>query len=352
MFRAAPGRGVKSCGSVNVLSTAQAAAALPIQAPGTLAITQGAQSNLTVSASATSGKLVSLRVDELAADGSAAIAKAEFWNLDFTPAQLSDIPFTNPPVYTTTFDALNYSNSLAPFWPGGQAIQTAARFSGTLFVPTDGAYTFYANSEDGSSISIDGQLGGEQRRRARTLGNQRLGGADHRPACLPSPLFPRIGWGGDPSFLVGSRAGQTRDATKRLQPVLAIAVRRNRRSGGFQCRRRPESRSDPANPRFVHQQRPNPVHGPGCPAVWWASAKLVSVTILSHLRLDAADYNPAGQSNRAMHEQRDFLRDRHRRGSVELSMVLAGNQPGSGGDQCHLDFGWRVTGFFRGLYRW
>ncbi len=143
--------------SVNVLSSAQAAAALPIQFPGTLAITQGAQSNLTVSASSASGQLVSLRVDELNAAGASGLTKAEFWNLDFTPTQLSDIAFTNPPVFTTTFDTLNYSNSTASFWPGGQAIQTAARFSGTFFVPTDGAYTFYANSEDGSSIAIDGQ---------------------------------------------------------------------------------------------------------------------------------------------------------------------------------------------------
>jgi hypothetical protein len=142
--------------AVNVLSSAQAAARLPIQFPTSLNLVQGSQSNLTVSASATAGNLVSLRVDELAADGGTAIAKAEFWNLDFTPAQLSDVPFTNPPTYATTFDALSYSNS--PFWPGAQAIQTAARFSGTLFVPTDGAYTFYGSSQDGSSVSIDGQL--------------------------------------------------------------------------------------------------------------------------------------------------------------------------------------------------
>jgi len=141
--------------SVNVLSSAQAAALLPIQFPTAIGLIQGSQSNFTVSASATGGNLVSLRVDELAAGGGTAIAKAEFWNLDFTPTQLAGVPFTNAPAYTTTFDTLSYSNS--PFWPGAQAIQTAARFSGTLRVPTDGAYTFYANSQDGSSISIDGQ---------------------------------------------------------------------------------------------------------------------------------------------------------------------------------------------------
>ncbi|MGO9201638.1 MAG: LamG-like jellyroll fold domain-containing protein [Limisphaerales bacterium] len=143
--------------SVNVLSSAQASAALPIQFPASLDLVQGAQSNLTVSASATSGNLVSLRVDELTPSGGTPIAKAEFWNLQFTPARLSEVPFTNPPAYSTSFDTLSYSNSQAPFWPGAQAIQTAARFTGTLFVQTDGAYTFYANSQDGSSISIDGQ---------------------------------------------------------------------------------------------------------------------------------------------------------------------------------------------------
>ena len=140
-----------------MLSSAQASAALPIQFPASLDLVQGAQSNLTVSASATSGNLVSLRVDELTPSGGTPIAKAEFWNLQFTPARLSEVPFTNPPAYSTSFDTLSYSNSQAPFWPGAQAIQTAARFTGTLFVQTDGAYTFYANSQDGSSISIDGQ---------------------------------------------------------------------------------------------------------------------------------------------------------------------------------------------------
>ena len=192
--------------SVNVLSSAQAAALLPIQFPAAIGLIQGSQSNFTVSASATGGNLVSLRVDELAAGGGTAIAKAEFWNLDFTPTQLAGIPFTNAPAYTTTFDTLSYSNS--PFWPGAQAIQTAARFSGSLRVPTDGAYTFYANSQDGFERLDRRPTGGQQRWHPQPVGSQRLRGLDHWAARLPGALLPRPGCRLNPGLLVWPRTGQ------------------------------------------------------------------------------------------------------------------------------------------------
>ncbi|PYM10695.1 MAG: hypothetical protein DME18_15745, partial [Verrucomicrobia bacterium] len=83
---------------------------------------------------------------------------AEFYNLNFGPSVLADVDFTAAPTLTTNVAVINFPRTSGSFWPGGQSDRFAARFTGTVFAPSDGRYTFFSASDDGALVYIDGQL--------------------------------------------------------------------------------------------------------------------------------------------------------------------------------------------------
>lgn len=70
---------------------------------------------------------------------------------------LAEIDFDAPPTHQQVVEKLNYSGD-DPFWDGGPGNFFAARFSATITVQTAGTYTFFLNSDDGSQMSLGGDV--------------------------------------------------------------------------------------------------------------------------------------------------------------------------------------------------
>ncbi|WP_424988765.1 PA14 domain-containing protein [Microbulbifer sp. S227A] len=81
---------------------------------------------------------------------------AEFWTLASPVSDLGQIDFDATPDAIRAVAALNTIGSSGSFWDGGASDNFAARYTTTLTVSDAGSYTFYLNSDDGSSLSIDG----------------------------------------------------------------------------------------------------------------------------------------------------------------------------------------------------
>jgi hypothetical protein len=74
---------------------------------------------------------------------------------------LTQMNFDAPPQYAGLFTNIAFSVCAScppPEWPGGPTNYFAARYLGRIFLPAPGLYTFYANSDDGSQLYMDGQL--------------------------------------------------------------------------------------------------------------------------------------------------------------------------------------------------
>lgn len=74
--------------------------------------------------------------------------------------QLSDIPWTSTPTYSTVVPNVNrpQENSTMVGWPGGPNEYWGARYSGFITIPRTGTWTFYTNSDDGSSLYVNNVL--------------------------------------------------------------------------------------------------------------------------------------------------------------------------------------------------
>ncbi len=78
-----------------------------------------------------------------------------FYNLGYGLSSLGQVNFNATPTLIQSFTNINV---FAPvFWPGGPGDYFAARYTGRLYVPTSGTYTFYLQSDDGSVLFIDGR---------------------------------------------------------------------------------------------------------------------------------------------------------------------------------------------------
>ncbi|MBL9175134.1 MAG: carboxypeptidase regulatory-like domain-containing protein [Verrucomicrobiales bacterium] len=127
-----------------------------IQVPDTLEIVEGVARRIPVSARDDDGNLRSLEVEEVRADAAAVHGVAEFWNLSSGVGTLAEVPFSQPPAWTTNLAATEFLYGTEPWFPGGQVDRFALRFRGDLQVPQDGEYTLILNSDDGSRAIIDG----------------------------------------------------------------------------------------------------------------------------------------------------------------------------------------------------
>ena len=86
--------------------------------------------------------------------------RAEFYKFDplkENVTSLKDIDFTAPPVHSEVVGSLEYQGHDA-FWDGGPENYFAARFTAEIVIQTAGTYTFTLDSDDGSQMSLGGDV--------------------------------------------------------------------------------------------------------------------------------------------------------------------------------------------------
>jgi putative heme-binding domain-containing protein len=133
---------------------------------------------LEIMGQATGGKLPARWAEALRralADGDERIVRASL-------AALRSLPPDKRPTVSRVESQANFAETVGSF-PGTQLAENfCVRFSGVIRCPTDGTYTFYANSDDGSQLFIDGRLvvdnGGSHAMRERE-GQVELTAGDH-----------------------------------------------------------------------------------------------------------------------------------------------------------------------------
>lgn len=81
---------------------------------------------------------------------------AEYFIPPSDPHSLSEVNWTDTPDYTETVSQINYSATNGSLYVGGPVDHFGVRYTGTIDIPTDGTWTFYLESDDGSDLSIDG----------------------------------------------------------------------------------------------------------------------------------------------------------------------------------------------------
>ncbi len=94
---------------------------------------------------------------------------AEYYNLPIRPRLLDQIDFDAPPSATEVVASVNEAATDRAFWEDGQADFFAARYTGALLIETAGTYTFYLTSDDGSRLSLDGEVAIDNDGRHTTL---------------------------------------------------------------------------------------------------------------------------------------------------------------------------------------
>ena len=126
--------------------------------PGVIEIPAGAFRALPITARDADANLYRLEVHPLLASEGTGYAVAEFYAIGTGLSSLAQVNFEATPTVVTNFTTLSYSDSSGPWWPGGPVDYFAARFRGRLLVLTNGDYTFTLGSDDGATLSLDGQL--------------------------------------------------------------------------------------------------------------------------------------------------------------------------------------------------
>ena len=84
--------------------------------------------------------------------------QVSFYAAPSTVSSLSQINFNATPVSVQSFTQIDVASTLGSFWPGGPVDYFAARFTGRLYVPESGTWTFYTVSDDGTQVYLNGQL--------------------------------------------------------------------------------------------------------------------------------------------------------------------------------------------------
>ncbi|MEM6474270.1 MAG: galactose oxidase-like domain-containing protein, partial [Planctomycetota bacterium] len=80
---------------------------------------------------------------------------AEYFAAD--AQKLDDVNFDGTPIFSESLTKIQEDAQQGAFYSGGPIDKFAAKYTGEFSVATSGQYTFYLNSDDGSSLSIDGQ---------------------------------------------------------------------------------------------------------------------------------------------------------------------------------------------------
>jgi hypothetical protein len=76
------------------------------------------------------------------------------------PGSVNDIDWDGSPTSVAVVSCMNYSqdDSGVTAWPGGPSDRWGQRFVGRISVPSNGTWTFYTNSDDGSRLWINGTM--------------------------------------------------------------------------------------------------------------------------------------------------------------------------------------------------
>lgn len=83
--------------------------------------------------------------------------EVEYFALDRSIHQLSDVDWKATPDLTDRQQHLDYEVTEGSFWKGGPSNRFALRASGGIMVEEGGTYTFRIVSDDGSRVTIDGE---------------------------------------------------------------------------------------------------------------------------------------------------------------------------------------------------
>ncbi|MCX5691264.1 MAG: PA14 domain-containing protein [Planctomycetota bacterium] len=131
--------GSKAAASVSVLGT-------------TYTITTSGQSGLATHSN-------TLSINRTTASTLSAGLYAEYYRLSSGPSAVASVPWSSTPNWVGIVPNANLTNTASGLrWPGGPTSMYGIRMRGTITIPTAGTWTFLTNSDDGSTLSINGTL--------------------------------------------------------------------------------------------------------------------------------------------------------------------------------------------------
>jgi hypothetical protein len=131
--------GSKAAASVSVLGT-------------TYTITTSGQSGLATHSN-------TLSINRTTASTLSAGLYAEFYQVTPNPSVVASIPWSSTPNWVGIVPNVNLTGTSGGLrWPGGPTSKYGIRMRGTINIPTAGTWTFSTNSDDGSTLSINGTL--------------------------------------------------------------------------------------------------------------------------------------------------------------------------------------------------
>jgi len=102
------------------------------------------------------GKTLLRRSLEWATGGSSSGLQARWFDLSSSPSDLGDVPWTSTPTQTTAEADIDWPSTSSTWLSGFPSEDFAVELTGSITVPSDGAWTFYLESDDGSELVIDG----------------------------------------------------------------------------------------------------------------------------------------------------------------------------------------------------
>mgnify|MGYP005841273621 CR=1 FL=1 len=104
------------------------------------------------------GKTLIRRAVEWAAADAPSIAGlwAEWHDVSYGLSSLSGIDWDATPTHTSIEAQANWASTGGSLYSGGPSETFGVKLTGRITIPTDGAWTFYTNSDDGSDLWING----------------------------------------------------------------------------------------------------------------------------------------------------------------------------------------------------
>lgn len=81
---------------------------------------------------------------------------AKYFTLGSSPSDLDDVTWADTPTSTGTVSVVNIASTTGALWGGGPTDNFAVEYSGSITIPSDGTWTFYTESDDGSKLWING----------------------------------------------------------------------------------------------------------------------------------------------------------------------------------------------------
>jgi Tfp pilus assembly protein PilX len=81
---------------------------------------------------------------------------AKYFTFADGPHNLDEVTWTDTPATTGTVTQINVPSTNGSLWGGGPTDHFAVEYSGSITIPSDGSWTFYTESDDGSMLWVDG----------------------------------------------------------------------------------------------------------------------------------------------------------------------------------------------------